>query len=464
MASHSEHSEKPATSAGAGRLQRIVGRLRCLAGHRRVPPYLFTIVIVALSLALVHSAFRKGGLWDADRANDFRAYHQAARAALGRDLASAYSAPEKPYQYPPTLASIVVPLGLLPARAALVLWVLGSLALLLWSFRVLERVLCPPVRGVDKFLGFLMVFRMIESDFANTNANTLVLGLIIWGFSLERRGRSGFAGVVIALATCIKVFPALLAPWMLYRARWRMTGGFLAGLVVWGALVPGTVLGPADFSRSFASWYRGVVAPMSPAAVEYGDEAPGGYLPGQSLRVLLHRVARPIDATAHDDEEVPLNVMTLSKSAVDMVWVGLAVVLLGGLMVFFRRRSSSPIWGGGEIAVALTLTVLLSPLARKAHFVVLLPAATYAFMLARISTGARRTVSRTLWWAALGVILLTSPSIIGDRWSAIALGLCPLSVAGLMLVAVHVIEGSRPELDESRDEDRPPELRAADGD
>ena len=414
--------------------------------HPRTLPFVFSVILVVLSCLLVHSAFRKGGLWNVERFNDFKAYHQAAQMALDRNLEEAYSSDQaKPYQYPPTLATLIIPLGLLPYRVALVIWVLGSLFLLMWSFRVLDRVLCPPVKGIDKFFGFLLVYRMIESDFANTNANVLILGLLVLGFQLERRARSGGAGLILSLAASIKVAPLLLLPWMIYRGRWRMAGGFCGGLFLWGVLVPGTIIGPADYSGSMKLWYQGIVAPMNIAAEEFAEEAPGGYLPGQSLRVLFHRLLRPIDATAHDTENISIHLFDLSKQTVDVIGMVVSMLILGGLLTFFwKRKRDRLLWGGAEIATAIVLIVLLSPLARKAHFVVLFPAATYGFMLARVAEPGRRKILWALWWVALGLVVLTSPDILTDEVSAIVMGYCPFSWAAILLLVLPLLQPRDP--------------------
>ena len=40
---------------------------------------IYTVVFLGLIVALVVKGFHKGGLYDADRSNDFRAYHLAAQ-------------------------------------------------------------------------------------------------------------------------------------------------------------------------------------------------------------------------------------------------------------------------------------------------------------------------------------------------------------------------------------------------
>ena len=398
----------------------------------------FGIVLIVLLAILLHSAFRKGGLWQEGRYNDFRAYHDAASYALDDKLSSAYALEERPYQYPPTLASVIVPIGLVPYRVGLVIWVLLSLGVLVCSFRVLDRVLCPPVDGLAKMVGFLFVYRLIESDFANTNANVLVLGLVVFGFALERRERSVWGGFLIALAACVKVYPILLFPWMVSPSRRRMLPGFLGGVVVWGVLVPGTVLGPSECFASYRAWYGCMMAPM--AAEETAEEAEETqYVAGQSLRTLAYHLLRRTDATAHDEESISVNFTHLSRAQTEGIYYAMSIVALGLCYAVIRKRWRGGVWRGDEIAIAMALTVLLSPLARKAHFVMIWPAAAMAFAVAFTSMGKRRTVLFSLWGVALGLVLLTSPGVLGAKLSKLAMAYCPLSMSTLILIAILLV-------------------------
>ncbi|MBI4584427.1 MAG: DUF2029 domain-containing protein [Planctomycetes bacterium] len=417
-------------------LAKVKNLINALRSSRRAQLSLLTLALLALSGILLHSSWRKGGLWDESRFNDFRAYHTASRLVLRQELHSAYEETQRPYQYPPTLAALLAPLGLLPERAALVLWSLGCLAALLWTFRVLDELLGPPVTGLDKFLGLVLVFRLVESDFANSNANTLVLGLVAGGFLLERRQRPAWSGFAIALAACVKVFPALIFPWMLYRGRWRMALGFLGGLLLWGVVVPGTIIGPSDFAASFRAWHRHMLAPLSPDAPSAQASAPD-YVPGQSLRSLLHHLLRRTDSTAHDEEAVAVNLVDWPRPAVEWIYRALGAGLLGGALLLFRSLSSCRRMSGPEISAAGALAVLISPLSRKAHFVLLLPAAAMGFALARTSWREGRRWPAALWGAAFLLIVLSS-NLLGDRLSALAMAFCPLSLAALLLLALQV--------------------------
>ncbi len=414
-------------------------KLACAAGKlwydpRRRVQVLAAVFAVACCVLLVRG-LRQGGVFHEGRTNDIAAYHAAARAVLAGDLAPAYAA-DPPYQYPPTLAVLIAPLGLLPYRAAAAVWVVGNLALLVLAFRWADRALGPVVQGIDKLLGLLLVYRMLDSDFANGNANTLVLAVLVAGFAVAGGGRALWGGALCGLAAAMKLYPLLLLPWMLVRRRWRMAGGFAIGLAAGGIVLPAFVLGPAPFARAYAQFYEGILGPMNAAGDAYERGAPGGYEAGQSLRALLHRLLRPIDATAHDDAIAAVNLADLPKGAVDGIYLALAVAIFAALLWAFRGGCLA--WTGPEIGAVLAAMALLGPLSRKAHFVVLFPAAAAGFAAVRSAWGGhRRTfwLRAGLWAAAFALCTLTSPAIVTRETATKLLAYCPLAVAaGLQIV------------------------------
>lgn len=410
----------------------IVARLRGVSCRIRNSPRLRLGVLAAVVLSLMAVLLFRGlrqGMAAGGRPNDFAAYHAAAQGVLRGDLAASYSA-ETPYQYPPTLAVLAAPLGLLPVRAAAAVWTLGSLAVLLWTFRALGTALGPEVGGLDQALGFLLIYRMAESDFSNGNANTMVLGLLVLGFLLHRRGRPVTGGGILGLAAAIKVTPAIFLAWLLFQKRWRMALGFVAGAALGGIAFPALVLGPVPYARAYAEFYRTTVSPLNVADERYGGEAPGGYLAGQSLRALLHRLLRDIDATAHDRAAASVNLLDLPKGAVDAIYLACAAGFLAFLL--FRFRGSRD-WSGPEIGAAAAAMVLLAPLSRKAHFVALFPAAVAGFAAIRLSAGRSKALHAALWWTAFALCVLSAPGTIGRPASTFLLAFCPLGLAALLL-------------------------------
>jgi len=400
-------------------------------------------VVLALSAALVVRGLREGRVQEGGRSNDFSAYHAAARAVLSGDLGPAYQATPRPYQYPPTLAVLIAPLGLLPLEAAAVLWTLGNLAILIFSLRALKEALGPPTAPLDAVFALALSYRMFESDFAQGNANTLVLGLIVWGFLVLRRGKSLLGGAILGIAAAVKVTPLFLLVWMILRRRWDGAAGGIAGLVLAAVVLPALVLGPGPWVRSMEAFYGSTLRPLDVTGDGYRGEAPGGYLPGQSIRALLHRLLRATDATAHDEAMVMVNIVDLPKGAVDLAWMACAALVVGGLL--WRFRSSGPHWSGPEIGALLAAMVLLAPLSRKAHFVVLLPAAAAGFSAIRLACGRRRRLGLWLWWGAFALVAFTAPGFLGRSLSTWLLAFCPFGLAALCLAILCAAAGfSRP--------------------
>jgi hypothetical protein len=409
-----------------------------LSGHkRRLVAY--TWLFVALAGLLLARGLHKGGLFEEGEFNDFRAYHLAAQGVWERDLAPAYRDALRPYQYPPPFALLVAPFGLLPYRAALPLWVLLNLAVVVFIFRRLEALLGMPLSPESRIAGFILVYRMVESDFANGNANVLVLALALGATSLARRRRPLAGGALLAAAALAKVSPVVGGLWIVYRARWRMLLGAALGLVALGVLLPTLVLGPRGVEEAWGAWRETTVLPALAARDPEVDG--GGHVPGQGLRALLHRLLTPADATSHDGAVVTIHVASLPLAAVDLIHAALSLAIAGALLLASWRRAP----GRGlsfqpfEAASALAAMALLGPLSRTAHFALLWPAAVLGFEAWWRLEGREgrrlRLAGSLLWGAALVLVLGTSPGLLGRELAARAEAYCPLSwAAGCLLI------------------------------
>jgi hypothetical protein len=401
----------------------------------------YAVVVLALSALFLFRGLRQGGALGGNRSNDFAAYHTAARGVLRGELESSYRA-ARPYQYPPTLAVLLAPLGLLPARAASILWTAGNLALLLWTLRLSREALGPPVAGLDQVLGLLLIARAAESDFANGNANTLVLFFLILGLAVARRGSGAAGGSLLALAGLLKLAPLLLLPWILWRRRWNLALGFLIGLVLWGGVLPALVLGPLPFARAWKAFYQETLRPLAAGGEPSRGAASVRYEPGQSLHALLHRLLSPTDATAHDEAVVKVNVADLSGRAVDVVYLAGSAVVLAALC--FRFRGKAREWEAAEVGAVLSAMVLLSPLSRKAHFVALFPAGAAGSAAIRESCPGRRGTGLTLWIAAFALVDLTAPALVGRQAASWILAFCPFGLAAGLLLALSTLRPAQP--------------------
>ncbi len=414
--------------------------------HQRAVLAAAVLFLVLLAVLIQRGAW-KGGLFEAGKINDFHAYHAAARGVWQRDLAPSYRDPARANLYPPPFAILVAPLGLLPYRVALAVWVSINAALVVYMFRGMERILGLPLSLVARLAGFLLAYRFLESDFSNGNANTLVVASTLFAFDWTRRRGGAVAGGILALPILAKVAPVLILPWLIYRARWRMLAGCIAGLVILGLVLPVAVLGLRGARDAWSAWRSVTLDHIDPASESYGAEIASGYEPGQSLRTLVHRILRRSDATSHDGEVVPINALDLPKRTADLVYALLAAgVLLAALAAAWRRTPGRRLgWGAGEIAAACAVMVLIAPLSRKAHFVALWPAAVLGLEAWRLSEGKKlRAVGAVLWALALVLVVGTSPGLAGRELSRMLLAYCPASWAAVALLVLVSYPGFFP--------------------
>ena len=94
-----------------------------------------------------------------------------------------------------------------------------------------------------------------------------------------------------------------------------------------------------------------------------------GYVAGQSLRAFLHRILRPIDASAHDNDEV-FEINWCSFSAGTVEWTYRILAVLVGSFCLWAMRHQSWRW---TLAFACAVLLWIIPYARKSHFVLLMP-------------------------------------------------------------------------------------------
>jgi hypothetical protein len=144
------------------------------------------------------------------------------------------------YSYPPWLALAYFPISRLPYNLARRVWlVLATLAYVLASALLGAAAASPDERGAPTperrrrlavagvaaallfFPGFYGLFDGQSNDFQ-------LLGLAA-GLALLRRGRPVAAGLVLAPASMVKLFPGIVAIFLAARREWRALGGLAAG-------------------------------------------------------------------------------------------------------------------------------------------------------------------------------------------------------------------------------------------
>ncbi len=263
---------EPAHSTGAfdplGKLERI-GLIALLIG-----------VIVFGTVTEIRSAFLKRRMTDVDT------YFRAAWAV--RVHQNPYDITDTNhwhYNYPPLLAIGLYPLadapagqsraGLVPYAVSVAIWyVIGILAVWLGACtlaRALEKSSQDPqVRGQPRYcrrwwalriIPILVCLPALGRALVRGQVNSILLLLFcVAGAALAGRKelRSGFA---LGLAAAIKIFPAFLVLYGIWRLRWKVLLGATAGVLLGVVIIPLAVMGPQPMMAAYKTLNKVILEP-----------------------------------------------------------------------------------------------------------------------------------------------------------------------------------------------------------
>ncbi len=142
------------------------------------------------------------------------------------------------YVYPPVLADLLLPFTLVPLASATHLWLLTNLGLLLLTGLLVVQLLDLPLLSLATPLILLALLCFTPALQCLVDGQITILLLLLWaaGMVLYKKDHTVAAAALFALATAIKLTPALiLLPFLLWR-KWRFVGAFLTSLLGLAAL------------------------------------------------------------------------------------------------------------------------------------------------------------------------------------------------------------------------------------
>jgi hypothetical protein len=225
-----------------------------------------------------------------------------------------------------------------------------------WAMRTLPLLVCAGSLGTDLSRGQMDV---------------LMLAALAFGLYLAAAGREFQAGFWLALPATVKVFPALLLLYPLWRRRWRMMAGVAAGLVAALAILPAVAFGPTRTIEYYRNWI-GVIA--SPGLGQGTDTSRAteltamGGTDNQSLLAFIHNWRH----RALPRDRRPPNAALADRKAVYAIGV---VLFLGFIMVMGTRRRDSPRDLLISVGLLVGLALVVSPVAHNYYYLLLLPLA-----------------------------------------------------------------------------------------
>ena len=227
------------------------------------------------------------------------------------------------YHYPPLLAILLRPFAdppsgvaggrLLPYPVSVALWyALGALALV-WAVHGMARAIEASsrfaalrrpafsrpwwmLRLIPAAVSLVAIGHTLGRGQVETILLLCVTGMV-GSFSARRSGR---AGLWLAGAICLKVFPAYLLIYPAWRRDWRCLGACALGLLIGLAVIPAVVLGPGATIAAYDDFHRLVLqgatvnTPDASTVEEFYHEREGDLM---SFRSVLFKTLHPDPAT-----------------------------------------------------------------------------------------------------------------------------------------------------------------------
>jgi hypothetical protein len=423
-----------------------------MAESMKITNFTFSpLKLLLLFVVLVGGIYfaQRSGTNPAEYKNDFNVYYFAAQETLaGRTPYEKSLGEWTPYLYTPLLAELLVPLVLLPLPVAAYLWFLINALALVAALRMSLRLahLDEPVaveREADRNLisgkfilkarpktvvtvvTLLILLRFVLDNFDFGQVNLIVTALAVAHIYFWIEGKKFLSALVLALAVAIKITPIVIVIFHIAKLRLKYA---LACLALSAAVITASFLPfGAQAGKAFDEFFFRTVA--------NGQGFNLAYHGNQSMQGAVHRIMGYSEVS--------------NPSLPHIKAIAIGFLLLAFIAAIVRQN---------ELVASLPfycLSVLLSPLSWKQHFVILLLPIT--FLAARaLSQSTVNKVLIVILLIGFALFNLTSPKIVGsmaaewcDRHSLIFAGalmlyLFTLSYHGLPVIAEKIEAHEQP--------------------
>jgi hypothetical protein len=237
--------------------------------------------------------------------------------------------------WPPFTIFALLPfalLGQIATRLAQAAWTVTSVAALAWVVAACGR----RWSWRAPIVAIFAVGKPLQANFERLNLGPVLLALIVAAAIDLEENRDTRAAIWIGLASAIKMFPALLIPYLAIRRRWR-AAGIAAGIAVAGTVLPMLRYGPAGAVSTVSDWFA--LTRASPEAHHLHQQMLTGMVTG------------------------------LGGSFALAIMVQIAVTAMA-LLALARPAADAP----AEVGLVTQLAALLSPIAQFHYEILAMPA------------------------------------------------------------------------------------------
>lgn len=283
------------------------------------------------------------------------------------------------FRYPPFWLLLLTPLGALPYPAAVLTWQLLNLALVVAAVWLTAKTLRLGFDAKTALVIGLLLFNYdpLIYNLAIGNTNLVILVLLVgvalaWTWQREMLG-----GVLLGLASAIKVTPVVLLAYFLWKKNWRLVAS--AVVTILASIVLGWLILGAQMTRTF-------VDTLTTFAAE--DNA---WIGNQSWRGFLDRIF-----VGDEFVHAPLQDPNLDHW---LYYGGVIVFVALTAFVLFRSRRSNQFHL--EFALVLIAYFIVAPTTWIHHLVW----AIYSLVALALACLDREKLAPTIWFG-IGYLLI----------------------------------------------------------
>jgi len=253
--------------------------------------------------------------------------------------------------YPPPFLAMFVPFTWLDPRLSWWIWQtlqIAALAAALMLF-IREREESPDWKLLVIGLSLAFVFPQTLGSLYDAQPTPLLLLLLVLGWINSRRGRSPLAGLCLAAAASLKLYPAAVGGYFLFRQRWRE--------ILWAAVGVGLIIPLTGLRAWYGALFLGAPFYLN-SRFWMGNERAVSLL--QNACALIDRVG----LSPAERQELGLPTIVALTAALLIVGAAAALTLISGS----TTQSDGLCFG-----LWLILLPLLSPVAWSQYAIVALP-------------------------------------------------------------------------------------------
>lgn len=231
------------------------------------------LFVVGLGISTVYRA-----AWDDIQRSDYTVYSAAGKAVLdGTDIYKAENVRGWRYVYPPPFALLVTPLANLPVALGAFIWYVLSVGSIFLAACMSVAMLGRPILDRHKVmlygLPMLLLSVVLVSGIMRGQASEILIALIVATFYFHFKKRPWAAGVSLAAAVAMKVFPIALLGYFAIRRQWSVLISTLSSLVCITLLLPSLYWGWQQNLNYLHKWGSEIAFPAT-AGVKAAPNTP----------------------------------------------------------------------------------------------------------------------------------------------------------------------------------------------